>query len=119
MREAATLRPQEAVLFEGDVVLLKSKLSVVETHGWITNQRLFIAEGSRTIEKPDIASCTEEKHGLDRKMVFGLRDAAPFLSRRQTARDSSPLQRCWLGKQTSAACRKSQPSPLSRTARLG
>jgi hypothetical protein len=76
MSAAATLRPEEVVLFEGDVVLLKSKINVVQTQGWITNQRLFVADGRRTVEKADIASVVEEKHGLDRKMVFGLRDGS-------------------------------------------
>lgn len=68
------LRPQETILFEGDVVLLKSKISVSETDAVITNQRLFVSEGSVVAEKEDVESVTEEKHGLDVKMIFKLRD---------------------------------------------
>lgn len=68
------LRPEETILFEGDVVLLKSKISVSQTDAVITNQRLFVTEGSLVVEKGDVESVTEEKHGLDVKMVFKLRD---------------------------------------------
>lgn len=76
MANAISLREQETVLFEGDAVLLKSKLNVASTHAVITNQRLFIADGSRVVEKQDLASAVEEKHGLDRKVVFTLRDGS-------------------------------------------
>lgn len=64
MIQNITLRPQEAILFEGDMVLLKSKINVSETQALITDQRLFA----------DVESVTEEKHGMDVKMVFKLRD---------------------------------------------
>lgn len=40
------LRPEETILFEGDVVLLKSKISVSQTDAVITNQRPFVTEGN-------------------------------------------------------------------------
>lgn len=67
------LRPGETVLFEGDVTLLKSKLSVVETDAMVTDQRLMVVEGKQGHEKADIAAVTEEKHGFTNKMVFTLR----------------------------------------------
>lgn len=74
MGQAATLRPEEVVLFEGDLVLLKSKINVVQTQGWITNQRLYISDGKRTVEKLDLATVSEEKYGLGKKVAFTLRD---------------------------------------------
>jgi hypothetical protein len=69
-------RPQETVLFEGDGTLLKSKLNVKETEVAVTNERLVIAVTGQTIEKADIASVTEGKHGFAAKMVFALRDGS-------------------------------------------
>lgn len=69
-----SLRPQEAVLFEGDVVLIKSKVNVSQTEALITNQRLYVSDGGLAVEKKDVESVTEEKHGLDIKIVFKLRD---------------------------------------------
>ena len=68
------LRPQEVNLFEGDVVLLKSKINVSQTQALITNQRLFVSDGGLAVEKKDVELVTEEKHGLAVKMVFKLRD---------------------------------------------
>jgi hypothetical protein len=67
-------RPQETVLFEGDGTLLKSKLNVKETEVLVTNERLVIAVSGQTIEKADIASVAEGKHGFAAKLVFALRD---------------------------------------------
>lgn len=74
MAQATALRPQEAVLFEGDVVLLKSKINVTQTHAVITDQRMFVSDGGIVVEKAGVESVSEEKHGLDVKMVFKLRD---------------------------------------------
>jgi hypothetical protein len=68
------LRPDEVVLFEGDVTLLKSKLSVTETEVVISNQRMMVLNGKQAIEKADIASVQEGKHGFADKIVFTLRD---------------------------------------------
>jgi hypothetical protein len=70
------LRPQETVLFEGDGTLFKSKLNVKETEVTVTNERLVIAASGQTIEKADIASVTEGKHGFAAKLVFALRNGA-------------------------------------------
>lgn len=69
-------RPQETLLFEGDATLLKSKINVKETEVVVTNQRLAIAVTGQTIEKADIASVTEGKHGFAVKLVFALRDGS-------------------------------------------
>lgn len=69
-------RPQEAVLFEGDGTWLKSKLNVKETEVVVTNERLVITVSGQTIEKADIASVTEGKHGFAAKLVFALRDGS-------------------------------------------
>jgi hypothetical protein len=69
-------RPQETVLFEGDGTLLKSKINVKETEVAVTNERLVIAVTGQTIEKADIASVTEGKHGFAAKLVFALRDGS-------------------------------------------
>lgn len=68
------LRLQEVILFEGDVVLLKSKINVSQTDAVITNQRLFVSDGGVVVEKGDVESVTEAKHGWDIKMVFKTRD---------------------------------------------
>lgn len=70
------LRTEEVVLFEGDVTLLKSKISVSETEATISNQRLTVLEGKQTIEKADVLSVEEAKHGLTSKIVFTLRDGS-------------------------------------------
>ena len=70
------LRPQETVLFEGDGTLLKSKLNVKETEVTVTNERLVIAASGQSIEKADIASATEGKHGFAAKIEFALRTGA-------------------------------------------
>jgi hypothetical protein len=67
------LHPQETVLFEGDGTLLKSKLNVKETEVTVTNERLVIGASGQTIEKADIASVTEGKHGFAAKLVFAMR----------------------------------------------
>lgn len=69
-------RPQETVLFEGDGTLLKSKLNVKETEVAVTNERLVIAVTGLTIEKADIASVAEGKHGFAAKLTFTLRDGS-------------------------------------------
>jgi hypothetical protein len=69
-------RPQETVLFEGDGTLLKSKLNVKETEVVVTNERLVIGASGQTVEKADIASVTEGKHGFAAKLVFALRDGS-------------------------------------------
>lgn len=70
------LRPQESLLFEGDVVLYKSKLNVSQTQALITNQRLIVAEGDQTVEKADIQAVVEEKYGPSSKTVFKLHDGS-------------------------------------------
>ncbi|WP_198084337.1 hypothetical protein [Variovorax sp. E3] len=69
-------RPQEAILFEGDGTLLKSKINVKETEVIVTDQRLVIGASGQTIEKADFASVTEGKHGFAAKLVFALRDGS-------------------------------------------
>ncbi|MBB4223924.1 hypothetical protein [Variovorax guangxiensis] len=69
-------RPQEAVLFEGDGTLLKSKLNVKETELVVTNERLVVTVSGQTIEKAGIASVTEGKHGFAPKVTFVLRDGS-------------------------------------------
>ncbi|SOD25367.1 hypothetical protein SAMN05518800_1873 [Variovorax sp. YR752] len=69
-------RPQEAILFEGDGTLLKSKLNVKETEVLVTNERLVIAVSGQTIEKADVASVAEGKHGFAAKLMFTLRDGS-------------------------------------------
>ncbi|PIF77509.1 hypothetical protein CLU95_4684 [Variovorax sp. 54] len=69
-------RPQETVLFEGDGTLLKSKINVKETEVVVTDQRLVIEVTGQTIEKAEIASVTEGKHGFAAKLVLALRDGS-------------------------------------------
>jgi hypothetical protein len=69
-----SLRPQEILLFEGNVTLFKSKVSASETQAVITNQRLIVAEGNRTVEKADLKSVVEEKYLTAIKVVFALRE---------------------------------------------
>jgi len=69
-----SMRDQEKSLFQGDVTLLKSKLNVVQTDAVVTNQRLMILEGKQSVERADIGSVVEEKHGFTTKMVFRLRN---------------------------------------------
>lgn len=69
-------RPQESVLFEGDGTLLKSKINVKETEVIVTNERFVIGASGQTIEKADIVSVTEGKHGFAAKLVFALRDGS-------------------------------------------
>lgn len=69
-------RPQETVLFEGDGTWLKSKLNVKETEVIVTNERLVITTGGQSIEKADIVSVTEGKHGFAAKLMFTLRDGS-------------------------------------------
>jgi hypothetical protein len=76
MAQSTQLRPGETVLFEGDGTLIKSKISVQETEVVITDQRLIVAAGKQTIERPDIASAAEEKHGFTTKVVFHLRNGS-------------------------------------------
>jgi len=70
------LRPQESVLFEGDGTWLKSKLNVKETEVVVTNERLVIAVTGQTVEKAQVASVAEGKHGFAPKIVFTLRDGS-------------------------------------------
>jgi hypothetical protein len=70
MTTAIQPRADERVLFDGNVDYLRSKLSVVVTHAFITQQRLVLAGGQRQYERTDLVDATEEKHGLAKKIVF-------------------------------------------------
>lgn len=59
MNAPLALRPGEAVLFEGDVTILNSKLSVTETLAVVTDQRLYLMEGRRELPKARVESVEE------------------------------------------------------------
>lgn len=72
MTKRIQLRPDEKVLFEGDVDHIKSKLSVSRTDAVVTNQRLCLVGGTKCLERSQITAVREEPHGLSRKVVFDL-----------------------------------------------
>lgn len=72
MNAPLALRPGEAVLFEGDVTILNSKLSVTETLAVVTDQRLYLMEGRRELPKARVESVEELQHVLTKKIVLKL-----------------------------------------------
>jgi hypothetical protein len=66
------LNPNENVLFEGDASLLKSVLGIVQGKAIGTNQRFVFhgaADGPIMLQKADIQSAEEAKHGFATKWV--------------------------------------------------
>ena len=63
------LRPGESILFRGDVTIIKSKLSVKEGRGIVTNQRcLFEHAGQMFLaERAELVNVVEGKHGFTQK----------------------------------------------------
>lgn len=71
MSSTFQLRPNETILFQGDVANLQSLLNIKEGHGVVTDQRCVFQWSGQTFsaERPDLADVQEEKHGLGTKLV--------------------------------------------------
>ncbi len=63
------VRPEEVILFRGDITIIKSKMSVLESDGVVTNQRCVLGNGADSFvaERSELAKVTEGKHGFATK----------------------------------------------------
>ncbi len=63
------MRSEEVVLFRGDITIIKSKMSVLESDGVITNQRCVLGSGADSFvaERSELVKVTEGKHGFATK----------------------------------------------------
>lgn len=72
------LRPNETILFQGDVANLQSLVNIKQGQGVVTDQRcVFNWSGqSFTAERQDLADVKEEKHGFATRLVARHRDGS-------------------------------------------
>jgi len=78
MSSTFQVRPNETILFQGDVANLQSLLNIKQGHGVVTDQRCVFQWGSETFtaERQDLADVQEQKHGFGTKLIASRRDGA-------------------------------------------
>jgi len=78
MSSTFQVRPDESVLFQGDVAKQQSLLKVKKGHGVVTNQRCVFQWGGETFtaERQDLADVQEQRYGFRKKLIASLRDGA-------------------------------------------
>lgn len=71
-------RPNETILFQGDVANLQSLLNIKQGHGVVTDQRCVFKWGGETFtaERQDLADVQEQKHGFGTKLIARLQGGA-------------------------------------------
>lgn len=76
MSSTFQLRPEETILFQGDVANLQSLANIQEGQGVVTDQRCWFQWGSQTFaaEKAELAKVHEAKHGFATKLIAQHRD---------------------------------------------
>lgn len=78
MSSVFQLRPNETILFQGDVANLQSLLNIKQGQGVVTDQRCVFQWGGETFtaERQDLADVQEQKHGFGSKLIARLHGGA-------------------------------------------
>jgi hypothetical protein len=78
MSSTFQVRPDESILFQGDVANLQSLPMIKQGHGVVTDQRCVFQWGSETFtaERQDLSDVQEQRHGFRTKLIASLRDGA-------------------------------------------